>query len=528
MMSSAEKPAFRRSTRLRTALFLLPVAAVALGPRLPTWNKPFVYDDLPAVRDHPVVRGDLPWYTVFTAPYWPIEVSPDPLYRPVTTASLRLNRALWGHTPFAYRVVNSVLHALAAVLVAIVAGAVWRHAWSGPVAGLLFAVHPVNTEAVVTIVGRAEILAAIFSLAMLAAHLRFLQLDRRVSLGHHLLLAGLYLLACGSKESGVLAFVPLAAVDVYAARRRSSGLGSPREALRRWAVSHGLGLITVAAAYGLVRWAIFGWRTTMAAELAVDHAGPLFYAGDIERWLTPLALVSLSTLLLIVPVRLCPIWSAGSFALPTSPLAADVLSGAVIVGCLTLLACRVRRGRGAGILAAGVLVSLLAACQAVPMASWFFAERWLYLPCAFTVAWISGLTPKAPRTVVFVGSVLVGAFAAVSVEYQRSWRSNEAIVDATLARQPLNYKALVAKCGMLQDHDMLPNTAPFVARLEQAHPAHVPTWYYRAKWLMSQGRYREAKHAVERAAELLAGRRIDLRLTMLEEQIDRALAGARP
>ena len=72
--------------------------------------------------------------------------------------------------------------------------------WPALVVALLFAVHPIHSEAVAAIVGRAELLSALFGLCFLLLHQR----RRLWPVG-----ALFFFLALCSKESGV-AFLPLA------------------------------------------------------------------------------------------------------------------------------------------------------------------------------------------------------------------------------------------------------------------------------------------------------------------------------
>ncbi|KAL1484195.1 hypothetical protein MTO96_032723, partial [Rhipicephalus appendiculatus] len=64
-----------------------------------------------------------------------------------------------------YHVVNVALHCACSVLVAVVARRVMKiTALYACLAAMLFAAHPVHTEAVSSIVGRAEVLCCLFFL----------------------------------------------------------------------------------------------------------------------------------------------------------------------------------------------------------------------------------------------------------------------------------------------------------------------------------------------------------------------------
>ncbi|MGA8578830.1 MAG: hypothetical protein WB579_09135, partial [Bryobacteraceae bacterium] len=102
---------------------------------------------------------------IFSKSYW-WPVAGDLIYRPVTTASLLLNHALAGAAggAFWYHLVNLLLHAVNVWLVWELAQHLLsrRAAWC---AAALWAVHPIATEAVDNVVGRADLLAAMAVLA---------------------------------------------------------------------------------------------------------------------------------------------------------------------------------------------------------------------------------------------------------------------------------------------------------------------------------------------------------------------------
>src|SRR5439155_950465 len=90
------------------------------------------------------------------------------MYRPLVIAGFALDWLLgstaWFHT------VNLAWHAAASVAVAALARR-WTDSTGALVAGLLFAVHPLHVEAVANVVGRAELMAALFTLLAVYAAL---------------------------------------------------------------------------------------------------------------------------------------------------------------------------------------------------------------------------------------------------------------------------------------------------------------------------------------------------------------------
>ncbi len=140
------------------------VAAAAFLVFSGALSNPFMHDDIAIIGENPLVRESGRTLEAFRHDYWAaVETSEkrDRLYRPLTIASFALNHALGGMNVTGYRIANVSLHALACVIL------FWlslRFGLSPGAAGavsLLFALHPVHTEAVNAVVARADLMAAV-------------------------------------------------------------------------------------------------------------------------------------------------------------------------------------------------------------------------------------------------------------------------------------------------------------------------------------------------------------------------------
>ena len=133
----------------------LPVLTVLLFS--PVYRATFVYDDADFVVGNPLLTAPrLDVAAVFTTAY-PPQHPEQKLYRPLVTLSYALDKAMWG-APGGFHVTNVLWHlAVVAMLVlllrqlgtpatgALLAAAAWL-AW-----------HPLTTEAVAWVAGRAEL-----------------------------------------------------------------------------------------------------------------------------------------------------------------------------------------------------------------------------------------------------------------------------------------------------------------------------------------------------------------------------------
>jgi hypothetical protein len=145
------------------AVSLLLVVTAAVVAYLNAGGGALVFDAKVIVGENPAVQT---WSAesvryLFTHDYWQ-PMATDGLYRPLTTLSFLFDRGVLGHgdAAFGYVVENVALHAICAMLVYALVWQAARRRWAATVAALLFAVHPITTEAVTNVVGRADLLAA--------------------------------------------------------------------------------------------------------------------------------------------------------------------------------------------------------------------------------------------------------------------------------------------------------------------------------------------------------------------------------
>jgi Tfp pilus assembly protein PilF len=205
------------------------------------------------------------------------------VFRPLTFATFALNWRFGGAHPFGFHLFNLILHAVASLLLYLLLEALLEASPPGKAvafaAALAFAVHPLHTEAVSSVVGRAELLAAGFLFAAWILHLGDWQIPALIC----------FILALLSKESAVI-FLPLLLVGDYA-----RGKWKPR---LRYALIAGVTLVYL----GLL-WKIQGgrfgqidvsqldnplaliparWRILNALRVAWKYAGLHFYPAKLS------------------------------------------------------------------------------------------------------------------------------------------------------------------------------------------------------------------------------------------------------
>lgn len=130
-----------------------------------TLDAGFVYDDRRAILTNPDVLGQTSIKSLFQNDFWGTPLTDDGShgsYRPLCVFTYRMNYALSGLRPWSYHFLNIIFHCMATVLVVAVAKRLLPQSCATvgtAVAGITFAVHPIHTEAVAGVVGRADLAA---------------------------------------------------------------------------------------------------------------------------------------------------------------------------------------------------------------------------------------------------------------------------------------------------------------------------------------------------------------------------------
>ena len=129
------------------------------------------WDDIPLLTDNPLTRT--PGLETALALLRPGAVPQEHLYIPLTYLSHWLENALFGIQPAVVHSVNVFLHTLNAALVFGLGRRLGASRPAATLAALLFALHPLQVEAVAWGMGRKDLLATAFALAALLAWCRW-------------------------------------------------------------------------------------------------------------------------------------------------------------------------------------------------------------------------------------------------------------------------------------------------------------------------------------------------------------------
>jgi len=349
----------------RLLLAMLSVAAFAAGI-----TGDFVFDDKNAIVGHPVVQGIAPLFDAFKLSFWGESLSSiPPSYRPVATLSFAIDHRLFGGGPLAFHLTSLLCH-----VALVLAGWTFARRCLPPAAAWLamafFAVMPTHAETAVSLVGRADTLAALFSVLALLA-LSPTVVDGEVTPWPRLLLAMLTF-AAGLLCKESVAVLPVI-VGLFAEHRRRRADRPPSRSRLHAPTT---ALLLVLAAYLMFRLKL--------QPGAFSYVAPTDVVAGTAWWVKAaygIELLARYARLVVVPVGLCTGRTYAEVARPAG-VSPALLIGAALFAVAGWAAWRSYRRGGFPFVAAAVVAWTVVAGVIFAMPE-SMADRFLLLPSFF-------------------------------------------------------------------------------------------------------------------------------------------------
>jgi len=249
--------------RYRSALLIFVISFLVY---LPSLGNQFVWDDEQFIYRNVFVR-DFNVKKIFTTNTIAGAGEISNYYRPLTTLSFAFDYQVWGLNPIGFHLVNTLLHASNAVLLYFLLrylglgkkGSFWL--------GVLFAIHPIQTEAVVYANSRGDSLFTFFGFLSLLGfskilggkniHVSIYNIKTQIgSLTLSLLTITTYLFSILSKEIGItfVGLQVLIALRLLVLGKLKSG--------KKWVICTMIGSVFVASVYMLLRSTVLNFNNT--------------------------------------------------------------------------------------------------------------------------------------------------------------------------------------------------------------------------------------------------------------------------
>lgn len=464
----------RRSLATLVALaFLAHAGALGAG---------FVFDDRGAIQENPVVQGALDLGALLGTDFWGQPPGSGPgTWRPLVVFSFWLNKHVVGG---GFHETNLLLHVGAVLALAFALHRQTKKAAFAFVAALVFAVLGIHTEAIVGLVGRADVMAA--GLSFLAWYLLG-RPEEPLPLRRALLASLAFVGAILCKESAIAFPLLVVLGDLVLVPRFDPVKVAP--------VRYGPLVLAAAMTIGL-RAACFGSLFSVQRDF---QANPLLAEGLATRVFTSFELFGMAMRRIVVPVGLSADYSYAAVLPAKSPFSLGVVVGALLFVSIAYVGVRFsRKDRLLSLAAVLLLVPWLVVSHLVFRLPTIFAERLLYLPAsgfALLVAWAVDrvLVPKneskasnekkrRPSQATTIGptqlrnaAILLAPVLVVNValamQRAKVWKDDRSLFEAALAVVPGSARAQHNYGSALLNEGKAALSIPYFERASEILPS---------------------------------------------------------
>jgi len=372
------------------------------------------FDDGLLIYENPAIRSITP------RTLWTIFTSYDPeLYIPLTFLSYQLDYLIGGTTPTIYHIQNLLWHTCNALLVAWLMLLLTRKSWIALFGGLLFAVHPLHTEAVAWASARKDVLSTFFFLASLIAYLTYRGGNRRAYWWSLLT----FLLGLLAKVTVLTLPVVLLLLDFVQNRP-----------FTRRALAEKIPFFLLSALFAIIAWIgktqVLG-SSTLAEKLLMAPRGAMFY---LEKIFAP---VDLSVLY--------PFSGAVTLARPDIAVSLAIF---VLLTLASLILIRWTRNIVFGIGFFFVTVSPTLLNFAKGDTFYFASDRYAYVPSIgifflFALGLARLCSEHLKRPCITAACLLLAGLAVVAALQAQTWKNTETLFRQALRVSPQSYVAHV-------------------------------------------------------------------------------------
>ncbi len=356
----------------------------------------------------------------------------DPeLYIPFTFLSFQLNYLISGLSAWSYHLTNVLLHGANSALVALLSWQLTKQRWIALFSGLLFCVHPLNTEAVVWVAGRKDLLAGFFALLACSSWLvaSGSRDHRNIERQWYWMSVGFFLFALLSKASIITLPVVLLGIEYT----RYSGVRKEK----MWKLVKEIApYFLLALIFGIIAWLGKGnviHSSTLLETLLMAMKSTVFY---LQKFM--------------VPIDLNPLYPYQNTITVTSPDFFVPIIILLALGAIMLLSLRSTKIIASAWCSFFILLAPSFLNFHKGDITFIGVDRYMYLPMIpLIILLVTGCVSFCnrhqsmwmKRGIVMLAAIIVILFSVQSVLQTRLWGDEELLFTDALRKNPANIPA---------------------------------------------------------------------------------------
>ncbi|HAX62211.1 MAG TPA: hypothetical protein DCX95_06650 [Elusimicrobia bacterium] len=413
-------------------IFLTFIILISTAIYINALKSEFVFDDEFIVEKNTLIRSMKNIPQIFVSSYWGEHSKDTLLYRPIVITTFAIDYSIWKLKPFGYHLTNVAINTVNCALfyfftllifssLSVENKLTQKHYLFAFISGLIFAVHPVHTEAVTNIVGRTELLTMFF---YISAFMLYVKLNHRFYF--YWLSLVCYLLGLLSKEMAITLPAILVLYDLLI-----YGIKNIKPRIKYY------------FGYGFIAISYFVLRTLVLGKVAGQEQVWMMAEDTFPiRFFTIIKILGYYVKLLFLPFGLRPEYEGIKAISITEPAVfTSILFFIVLIALL-------KKYHHNKILLFSILwffITILPVSNIIPIGG-FIGERFLYLPsigfCWIVGEFFSTNEKKYYLSFRFIFLIVIITFFSVStIKRNNDWLTDYTLWMATLKIDPNNYKA---------------------------------------------------------------------------------------
>ena len=460
----------------------------------------FVYDDMGTIVENVHIKHLGKYFSTFyNQSYFKISGG-EASYRPVATLSYYLLYAILKLNPFGYHLTSFVLHIFNVILVYLLVNVILGDKSSSFIAGLLFACHPVHTEAVNCISYNEDLLAAFFFFLALLLYMKLNTTAPKRNLILFILSLLFFLLGLLSKEMAITlpAIVVLYDLTLREPASRKLSLKRALEVVKNRKYYY-IGYLGISLFYLWLRF--FALYNQEEGETQIW--GPL-----LDRIIYLPVLFFDYIKLSLFPLNLNADYV---FSYPTRFLDVyPILSLMIVLGLLIFSFVAFRHSKASSFGIWWFFITLFPVYNIIEIYN-PFAERYLYIPLfgfclvisIFMESFLSRISfSKTGALKVSVILIIVVFYSMILINRNKDWKDNYSLWTNTLEIEPNSVRAHGNLARVYQEQGLIEESMREVKKTIELNPKGFKPYYNLGVILGEQGFLKEAISTYKKTIEI--------------------------
>jgi len=460
---------------------LIIIGILAFASFINTFQNPFVWDDIGRIVENGYIKRLDNLSLLFSSRY--LSYFSETTYRPFYTLTLFLNYHFFKLNVYGWRIFNIFLHVVNTILIYFLIRYIFKNKTISSITALIFAVHPIHTEAVNVAVYRTELFACLFSLGSLFLYLKSIR-NIKIEKGFYLLSFFIFILALSSKETAAaLPLIIILYISFFLPQKERKKL-----------------VVSVLPFFLIVLiWIVIARGFELPGKFIGKHE--LYYGSSFgsKLHLRVLSYMGPSILRYIwvcfLPLNLVLLYPQQIKSYTPTPT--EIFSFLILIGIL-ICALKMRKfSKEASFSIFYFFICLLPVSQIIPF-SIIHAERWLYIPsvgfCLFVAVLLKRLffDKNLKKTGIFLLISITCFYFFVTFARNRDWKDEATLLEKNVNIYP---QSMDVRLQLAEDYIRKKDYEKALYHIAAAHkmyPNLSKPYFSLAKYYAEKGPYDEA------------------------------------